>query len=80
LFNSTGTELAANDAASVDPDTGQSSLDPALTFTASANGTYYVGVSGAPNSGYDPVSGSNAVDGSTGAYWLQVTVNQATTP
>ena len=45
--------------------------DGPLTVTASlAAGAYYLGVSGAPNAGYDPRVAGSGPDGATGAYAL----------
>jgi hypothetical protein len=66
LFNSAGVQLAFND------DAG-GSLDSSLAFTATASGTYYVGVTGYGNSVYAPATGSGTVAGSTGAYVVAFT-------
>ena len=63
VFDANGNQLAA---------TG-GNPDAALTFTATADGTYYLGVSGAPNSSYNPLVPGSGVVGSTGAYQLQLT-------
>lgn len=51
--------------------------DSALTFTAPTGfaGTrrYYIAVSGAGNTNYNPVTGEGAIPGSTGTYLLEVT-------
>ncbi len=66
LFDDDGTQLARNDDAS--------GLDPEIQydFTALGSGTYYVGVSGAPNSAYDPFAADSGAAGSTGTYWITV--------
>ena len=47
--------------------------DPHLTFQAATAGTYYVGVSSAPNDNYNPtVAGSGIPGGTTGLYTLDV--------
>jgi len=47
--------------------------DPQLTFQAATAGTYYIGVSSAPDNNYDPlVAGSGTPGGSTGLYTLDV--------
>lgn len=44
---------------------------PVISYTATTEGDYYVGVSGSQNVDYDPLSGTNDVDGgSTGGYEL----------
>ncbi len=63
LFNASGGQLAFNNDAGK---TGYSSL--AYTFTA--GGTYYIGVSGYPNSDYNPKTGGGVVAGGTGDYRL----------
>lgn len=78
LFNSNGTLLASNDDGR-DPETGVTSDDSLLTFTAAVTGTYYLGISSAANANYDPVTGntSSASTGAaaeTGDYRLQVSV------
>ncbi|MBI3468045.1 MAG: DVUA0089 family protein [Planctomycetes bacterium] len=68
LFDSNGTQLAVNDDGAAP---GESSgVESYAEYTFHADGTYYVGVSGAPNSSYDPVAGDGDVAGSTGAYAL----------
>jgi hypothetical protein len=64
VFSSNGTPLALDN---------QEGGDPQLTFQAAASGTYYIGVSSAPNNNYNPlVPGSGAAGGSTGLYSLDV--------
>ena len=46
LFDANGNQVAADDN-SINPNTGQPSPDAALTYLAPADGTYYLGVSGA---------------------------------
>jgi hypothetical protein len=65
VFDSKGNPLAFNDNAR--------GLDPALTFTAPDDDTYYVGVSAANNFGYDPNTPYSGSGGqSTGSYTLNV--------
>ncbi len=66
LFDATGAELASND----DSD----GLDPALLFNVTTAGVYFVGVSGAPNVGYDPQTEASGVAGSIGEYTLKILV------
>jgi len=70
LFKSDGTQLAfSNDAAAP----GESpSTESYLEYTFATAGTYYVGVSSNPNSGYDPLLGTGDVPGSTGEYVLRL--------
>ncbi|EAQ79300.1 Calx-beta domain-containing protein [Blastopirellula marina] len=77
LFDAAGTLLLTNSYALSDNDnTGYNYRDPFLTFTATTAGTYYLGVSSAYNTSYDPeVTGSGQTSGyteSAGAYKLQV--------
>ena len=60
LFEANGTELAFNDN---DPAGG---LYSALQFTFPKAGTYYIGVSGANNSAYNPNVSGSGVAGSVG--------------
>jgi type IV secretory pathway TrbL component len=71
LFNSAGQQLAAND------DDG-SSFDSLLTFRASTAGTYFVGISGYGNSGYNPTRAGSGRAGSTGVYQVQFALTGAT--
>jgi hypothetical protein len=65
LFDSAGTELAAND-------DFQGSLDSCLAFVATEPGSYYVGVSGYGNRRYSVVSGEGQAAGSIGSYQLDL--------
>jgi uncharacterized delta-60 repeat protein len=71
LFTAAGVELGANDngAAPSEAADGRSSY---FEFTFSAAGTYYLGVSGAPNGAYDPLTGLRDIAGSTGRYTLRL--------
>ncbi|MCK4623806.1 MAG: PPC domain-containing protein, partial [Phycisphaerae bacterium] len=71
LFDNSGTELAMNDDAT-DPDTGISSYDSYLTYLFSADGTYFVAVSGYYNDMYDPFVEMSGTPGSTGDYELLI--------
>jgi len=66
LFTGAGVLLDEND------DT--SGADPEITydFSALGAGTYYVAVSGSPNTTYDPFATGSATSGSTGSYDLQI--------
>ncbi len=64
VFNSSGTPLALDN---------QEGGDPHLSFEAAAPGTYYIGVSSAPNDSYDPtVPSIGGTGGTTAAYALDV--------
>ena len=65
LFDSAGTELAAED---------NSPLYSRLHYIFETPGTYYVGVSGCPNDDYDPTTAAAASYGSTGDYRLDLSV------
>lgn len=67
IFDSSGTELANND--------NSLGADPFLSYSASVQGTYYLGVSGAPNRTYDPHSTGTYAMSSTGNYDLRLTVS-----
>jgi hypothetical protein len=68
LFDSNGTELAINDD---DPAGGLGSY---LSYSFTANETYYLGISGfsEQGSGYNAVTGSGTTAGSTGAYTINL--------
>jgi Ca2+-binding RTX toxin-like protein len=61
LFDSAGTQIAFND------DWGRLS-DPEMLFTATGDGTYYLGVSGDGNTAYDVVNGGGTQPGLLGEY------------
>jgi hypothetical protein len=68
VFNSSGSRIAGNDNRAAPGETlGKS---PYLEYTFTTAGTYYVGVSGAPNSSYSVTTGFGDVVGSTGGYKL----------
>lgn len=71
LFSSGGTQVASNDNGT-DPDTGISGNDPYLTYTVTASGTYYLGVSDSSNSTYNPNTSGGGYGMMSGAYVLQV--------
>ena len=61
----------------VGPDSG-TALDASQTFTITTAGTYFVGVSGAENSTYDPTTGGGGTPSSTlGDYQLSLEVDSA---
>ena len=65
LFNAGGTQLAVDD-------DGNGFPYSRITFTIPTTGTYYIGVSGYSNFGYNPNSGGSGTTGSTGAYRLSL--------
>jgi hypothetical protein len=70
LFNSAGAQLAINDD---EPATDRYSR---LTFSITTTGTYYLGVSGFPNSTYDPNVYASGVDGAIGDVHLDMSLTR----
>ncbi len=71
LFNAQGTQLASNDDG---PTPGEAnSVEAFLDFTFTTGGTFFVGVSGFPNTNYNPLTGAGDATGSIGAYRLTLT-------
>jgi len=70
LFDSNGNQIAVND------DKAQGDVFPAITVPVSP-GTYYAGVSGYPNTTYDPTVPSSGVAGATGSYQLNFSLATA---
>jgi len=71
LFDAAGTPLTVNDDGTgfgLELGAGGSYLE----YTFMTGGTYYVGVSGAPNSAYDPLTGAGVSGGNTGWYDLTI--------
>lgn len=66
LFNAAGTELAANDQ--------YNGADSFLDYFVTTGGTYYIGVSGFPNSKYDPKIGGSGTTQSKGTYNLGISI------
>jgi hypothetical protein len=70
IFAIDGTPMALDD---------QLGGDPSLTFQAATAGSYFVGVSSAPNDGYNPnVADSGSAGGTTGLYTLNLRVTPGT--
>jgi subtilisin-like proprotein convertase family protein len=67
LFDAAGNPLAAND--------NSAGLYSRLDYTFATAGTYYVGVSGAGNTSYNPNVGGSGATGSTGDYRLDVSLD-----
>jgi len=64
VFDASGTPLLLDN---------QQGGDPELTFQTATAGTYYIGVSSAPDNNYNPlVAGSGTPGGTTGLYTLDV--------
>ncbi len=74
VFDAFGNELAINNNRIAPGETSrQRFFDPYIEFTAPASGTYFVGVSGSSNAGYDPnIEGSGSSSG-TGFYQIEMT-------
>src|SRR5207302_9830467 len=79
LFNAAGAQLAFNDNGAAPGETlGKTSY---LAYTFATAGAYYVGVSSAGNTAYNPVTGCGGTAGkSTGLYHLAVTKVAAVSP
>ncbi len=75
IFDDAGNELAFNDDAyAPDGDSGPDT-DAFIEFTCGDSFWYYVGISAAGNTDYDPVTGEgDAPGGSTGQYALSITL------
>ncbi|MBI3869179.1 MAG: DVUA0089 family protein [Verrucomicrobia bacterium] len=70
LFDSKGVELASNNDG---PGPGEEpTLESYIEYTFAVGGTYFVGVSGAGNRNYDPITGKGDTSGSTGGYKLVI--------
>ena len=68
VFAADGTPLALDN---------QQGGDPHLVFQAATAGTYFVGVSSAPNNAYNPnVAGSGTAGGTTGLYTLDAETHE----
>ena len=71
IFNSVGTLLATSDDANGSlPENG--SLESFLLYVAPSAGTYYLGVSGYDNFGYNPTVAGSGTPGSTFGYSLNI--------
>jgi hypothetical protein len=69
IFDASGVEIAAND-------NFGGGLNARVTFTAPADGLYYIGVSGSGNSGYNPAVFGTGVASSSGDYRLDIDVTR----
>ena len=74
LFDNYGNQLDASDD-DAGPAPENSSRESYLEYTFDTGGTYYVGISGYQNSGYDPITGTDDSSGSTGAYDITITLS-----
>jgi len=77
VFNASGTRLAGNNNAPA-PGEPSDTKSAYVEYIFSTAGTYYVGVSGNPNSSYSATTGNGDVAGATGGYKLFL-VNRSTT-
>ncbi|SFI86695.1 M36 family metallopeptidase [Planctomicrobium piriforme] len=69
LFDASGKQLKVSNN---NPAPGETlGTEPFLSYTFAESGTYYVGVSGSPNTGYNAASGGGDVAGSGGEYKLE---------
>jgi hypothetical protein len=73
LFDAGGNELAYNDDGSA-PEESNEHWASYLEYTFVTGGTYYLGVSGYDNNGYDPLDGTGDTDGTVGSYTLTATI------
>ena len=67
VFSANGTPLALDN---------QEGGDPHLTFQAATTGTYFIGVSSAPNDNYNPTVPSSGTGDTTGLYELDVVLTK----
>ena len=81
LFDSTGNQLAGglNDDARGPGEASGFTSESYLEYTFTNSGTFYVGISGYPNTNYSGATGTNDVSGSTGNYVLVVSPGLAGT-
>lgn len=81
LFDSSGTQLPAgfNDDARGPGEASGFTSESYLEYTFTNSGTFYVGISGYPNTNYSGATGTNDVSGSTGKYVLVVSPGLAGT-
>ena len=67
VFSANGTPLALDN---------QEGGDPQLTFQAATTGTYFIGVSSAPNDNYNPTVPNSGTGDTTGLYELDVVLTK----
>jgi len=73
VFNSSGAQVKSNNDANGPGETAATPTESYISYTFSTAGTYYVGVSGSPNSAYSATTGNGDAAGSTGGYKLTLT-------
>ena len=79
VFNASGAQIKSNNDANGPGESATTPRESYISYTFSAAGTYYVGVSGNPNSAYSATTGSGDASGSTGGYTLRLTATAAPT-
>lgn len=82
VFDATGALEASNDTAlsSNDYSAPAPNNDSFLTFTANATGDYFIAVSDAWNSGYDPMVAGSGTSATPGDYRLQLMIGAGAVP
>ena len=70
IFNAAGTQLASNDNGAAPGESAGTFSYLEHTFTTA--GTYYAGVSGAPNSAYSATAGTGDISGSSGGFTIRL--------
>ena len=79
VFNSSGSQIKSNNDANAPGESATTPRESYISYTFSTAGTYYVGVSGNPNTGYSATTGGGDASGSTGGYVLRLTAVATTT-
>ncbi|MBX3422804.1 MAG: pre-peptidase C-terminal domain-containing protein [Pirellulaceae bacterium] len=81
VFDGQGQPLRRTDGSLVQNDNAPGTTNSLLSFTAPADGTYFIGVSSAGNSNYGAtVAGTAATGSSTGDYVLQIGIQRMLSP
>ena len=75
LFDANGVERLFNDNAAAPGEAN--GLDSDSEFTATSAGVFYIGVSGTPNSDYNPLVEESGASGATGAYDITISVSDS---
>ena len=73
VFNSSGSQIKSNNDANAPGESATTPRESYISYTFSTAGTYYVGVSGNPNTAYSVSTGNGDASGSTGGYSLKIT-------
>ncbi|MCA9138079.1 MAG: pre-peptidase C-terminal domain-containing protein, partial [Planctomycetales bacterium] len=74
LFDADGIELMANDY------DANGDLDGYLFFEVPEDADYYLGISGSPNSQYDPIDSSGDIFGTSGTYSIEILTSAVRAP